>query len=134
MGKSYFYVRNRYGNSAYESQEEGNYLSFQIKRSGDTSRRERVYFRTVDGSAKAGEDYDRRSGWAYFNPGQTTAGVMVRTREDYTPEGDERFELVTSSAQYEGYPGRFYSNSYVTTGNARGYGTIKNDDWGYAAF
>jgi len=76
-----------------------------------------VSFRTVDGAAKAGEDYTARTGTLTFAPGETTKTVTVEVKGDSKREASKTF----------------YLDLFGLSGNAlftknRGVGTILNDD------
>ncbi|MBN8906484.1 MAG: Hint domain-containing protein, partial [Rhodospirillales bacterium] len=53
-------------------------------------------YRTVDGTATAGQDYTAKSGTLTFAPGQTTAAVNVPVSGDTTVEPSETFSLVVT--------------------------------------
>ncbi|MBU3028546.1 Calx-beta domain-containing protein [Paracoccus marinaquae] len=50
-------------------------------------------YQTLDGTAKAGQDYDARSGNVTFLAGQTRAEIAVPVRYDLALEGSEQFRL-----------------------------------------
>ncbi len=52
-----------------------------------------VSFRTIDGTAKAGEDYIAKTGTVTFNPGETTKTVVIDVIGDARREADETFNL-----------------------------------------
>jgi hypothetical protein len=52
-----------------------------------------VRFRTVGGTATAGQDFTAVTGPLTFAPGETLKTVSVSTIDDKRPEGDERFTL-----------------------------------------
>ncbi|MCY4222501.1 MAG: hypothetical protein OXC25_13720 [Thiotrichales bacterium] len=58
----------------------------------------RYAYRTESGTAKAGDDYEAKSGHVYFRAGETRAQVEVNTY-DNGDEGDEDFSLVLSQFQ-----------------------------------
>jgi probable HAF family extracellular repeat protein len=76
-----------------------------------------VNFATANGSARAGEDYDARSGALAFAAGETSKTVAVTVRGDRRLEANEVFYLNVS-----GGVGTFVSDS-------QGTGVIRNDDW-----
>jgi hypothetical protein len=57
-----------------------------------------VAFRTVDGTAKAGLDYQSVSGTLTFLPGESVKTVEVQLVNDALPESFESFQLVLSDA------------------------------------
>ena len=83
----------------------------------------RLDFRTKDGSATAGEDYDARSGTLVFAPGQTEATVAVTVRGDGDVEPTEDFFLVVDPSPEIASPGV----------GAVGRAVILDDDAGGAA-
>ena len=53
-----------------------------------------LIYGTVDGTAKAGEDYEAQQGMVTVGPGNSTAEVRVPLLEGAPEEGEKRFELV----------------------------------------
>src|SRR4029077_19601971 len=74
-------------------------------------------FRTVDGTAKSGEDYVAKSGTLTFAPGETTKTITIEVKGDSKKEANETFYLDLFGNS---------SNSLFTKN--RGIGTILNDD------
>lgn len=66
-----------------------------------------VGYRTVDGSAKAGEDYVSTSGVLSFEMGQVEGKVKVRILDDNVYEPDESFSIVLENVKAK-------NNSQVT--------------------
>jgi hypothetical protein len=62
----------------------------------------RVDYRTVDGTARAGEDYQAASGTLVFQPGETQKRVRVSVLGDTQYEPDETFSLQLSNLQPAG--------------------------------
>jgi probable HAF family extracellular repeat protein len=75
-----------------------------------------VNFATSDGSAKAGEDYDARSGTLAFSAGQTSKTIVVAVRGDRKAEATELFGLNLSGA----------TGAFIADG--QGLGMVRNDD------
>ena len=75
-----------------------------------------VDWETLDGSAKAGEDYVAASGTLVFAPGETVKTVNVAVLDDAHDERQEVMLLVLSNAQG------------AVIGDAVAKGTIKNSD------
>jgi probable HAF family extracellular repeat protein len=75
-----------------------------------------VQYATANGSAKAGEDYEPRSGTLAFAAGQTSRTVTVPVTGDRKRESQEVFYVNLSGA----------SGVFVTT--SQGTGVIQNDD------
>jgi chitinase len=76
-----------------------------------------VSYRTVDGTAKAGEDYTAMTGTVTFAPGETQKTITITVTGDKKEESDETF----------------YLDLFGNSGNSlftknRGLGTILNDD------
>lgn len=68
-------------------------VSLSKKAKGDVS----VAYKTVDGSAKAGKDYEKRSGKVTIKKGRTTAKVTVELIDDRLVEPTETFKVVLSA-------------------------------------
>jgi Calx-beta domain/FG-GAP-like repeat len=76
-----------------------------------------VSFRTIAGTAKAGEDYVAKAGTITFAPGETTKTVTIEVKGDNAREADETFTLELFGAS---------GNAVLL--DAVGLGTIRNDD------
>jgi Bacterial Ig-like domain (group 3)/Calx-beta domain len=76
----------------------------------------RVAFTTIDGSARAGQDYELSGGMLEFPPGEISRLVEVHVFGDTTPEPDQSFAVVLSDP----------ANADI--GNGIGTITIINDD------
>jgi hypothetical protein len=74
-----------------------------------------VYYETANGTASS-QDYVPISGYAYFNPGQSTATIAVSVKGDKTKEENETFFVNLTNA------------SGATLSDAQAIGTIINDD------
>ena len=75
-----------------------------------------VDYRTLDASAKAGEDYEARSGTLSFAAGETEKTLRVTVLDDAHDEGDEKMVVVLDPG-----PG-------VARGDRLAAGTIENSD------
>ena len=75
-----------------------------------------VDYRTLDASAKAGEDYEARAGRLAFAAGETEQTLRVTVLDDAVDEGDEKMVVVLDP-----WPG-------VARGDRLASGTIKNSD------
>ncbi len=73
----------------------------------------RYAYRTQDGTAKAGTDYQAKQGYVVFPAGKRFAQVRVKTFKDNVID-NEHFKLVLSDAQTYGY-GKTWGQ-YVWTG------------------
>ena len=75
-----------------------------------------VSYRTVDGTAKAKEDYTATSGTLTFQPGETSRTISVSIKGDRKREANETFSVQLSNAVG------------ATVNDAVATGTILNDD------
>ncbi len=75
-----------------------------------------VGYRTMDASAKAGEDYEARAGKLRFGAGETAKTLRVKVLDDAVDEGDEKMVVVLE-------PG-----AGVDRGDRLASGTIENSD------
>ena len=64
---------------------------------GNTNIVSTVNFTTVDGSARAGTDYQAASGMLSFSSGETNKTISVLIQHDQSPELAENFTIVLSS-------------------------------------
>lgn len=69
-----------------------------VTRAGTNSGAASVGVATVDGSAKAGEDYTPINTTVTFAPGETSKRVQIPVRADKRKEGDETFTVALASA------------------------------------
>jgi thermitase len=91
-------------------------LTFTVTRSGDVDRAVSVAFATSTGSAAAGNDYVSASGTLSFAAGEIAKPITVLVNGDTAVEPSETFNVDLSSA------------TNATISDARGVGTIRNDD------
>ena len=91
-------------------------LDFTVSLSAATTQDVTVQYRTVDGSATAGEDYTATNGTLTIDAGDTEGTVSVAIVNDTEEEGDERFSLTLSSS----------TNATIETASAMG--TINAND------
>lgn len=68
-----------------------------VYRSGGTAGGVSVAFRTVNGTAIAGSDYEATNGVLTFAPSQTNAAFRLRLKDDCQPENDETLHLLLSN-------------------------------------
>ena len=73
-------------------------LVFEVTLDGAASEPVTVDYDTVDGTAKAGEDYRSASGTLEFASDETSKSISVTVLADAKDEGDETFTLVLSNA------------------------------------
>ena len=78
---------------------EGGTLRFALRLDRASDRPVSVYWATVDGSARAGEDIPRVGGKKAFLPGIVEAIVEIPVKLDKLTEGEETFTLVLSSPE-----------------------------------
>ena len=79
------------------SAEEGETVQLTVTLTGDSNQTVTVDFRTTDGTAKAGSDYDQTSGTLTFTAGDRTKTISVATIEDIIREADESFSVTLSN-------------------------------------
>jgi hypothetical protein len=91
-------------------------LRFTVSLSQPSSRLASVAYSTIDGTARAGEDYFRTSGSVTFRPGETSKTIDVRMVGDRRVESDETLTVQLSKPVG------------LTLGTAAAVGTIVNDD------
>ena len=91
-------------------------LNFVVTLSGASTDTVTVDYRTVDASAKAGEDYTKREDTLTFDPGETSKTIRVTVLDDAHDEGEEKMALV------------LYRSSSATRADYLGVGTIENTD------
>jgi hypothetical protein len=73
-------------------------VSVAVTLSSASSQAVTVSYRTVDGTAKAKEDYTATSGTLTFQPGETSRTISVSIKGDRKREADETFSVVLSDA------------------------------------
>jgi hypothetical protein len=95
---------------------EGGGALFVVTLAGNTLRTVTVRFKTVDGSARAGSDYQARIGTLTFAPGEKTKELEVGIIDDPVSEGTEDFFMSIEDAV----------NATVTKANGRA--TIEAND------
>lgn len=98
---------------------EGDTLNFNIARTGDLSSRARVWAYTNNrfrdsSAASSSQDYQSKSGWVYFEPGQRQGTFSVKTFDDNNIEKAETVDVDISYAAVETYSGRWSTSSYYS--------------------
>ena len=91
-------------------------LDFQVTLARAASGEVSVGYRTRNGTAKAGKDYERTSGTLVFAAGETEKTVSVPLLDDAHDEGEETFKLRLNKA------------TGAVIGDGEAVGTIENDD------
>ena len=89
---------------------------FRVTLSSASARPVTVRYRTADGTATAGTDYDWTSGTLTFGPQSTQKTIVVTVWGDTVDENDERFTVSLSNA----------TNATISRDTATG--TIRDDD------
>ncbi len=95
---------------------EGETLSFPVEISAAVPVPVTVSYRTVDGSARAGEDFAAASGSLVFAPGTTALRIDIAVSSDPMAEADETFTAVLEDVVN------------AELGDAEATGTIADDD------
>ena len=95
---------------------EGETLSFPVEISAAVPVPVTVSYRTVDGSARAGEDFAAASGSLVFAPGTTALRIDIAVSGDPMAEADETFTVVLEDVVN------------AELGDAEATGTIADDD------
>ena len=95
---------------------EGETLSFPVEISAAVPVPVTVSYRTVDGSARAGEDFAAASGSLVFAPGTTALRIDIAVSSDPMAEADETFTVVLEDVVN------------AELGDAEATGTIADDD------
>lgn len=72
----------QFSSSVYYCDEDEGRMEIEVMRIGDLSGSSSVFYRTIDGSAQAGVDFEESSGSIVFTPGQETAVVSVPLIDD----------------------------------------------------
>ena len=102
--------------SRFEGDDGSRIVTFEISLSAPAETVVTVGYRTIDGTATAGSDYEAVSGMATFPVGDRRATVPVKVFGDGAPEDDETFDLLLNNSA--GAP------IHVS----QGIGTILDDD------
>ncbi len=75
------------------------YVVLTASLSAPSTKTVKVDYKSIDGTAKAGSDYDAVSGTLAFAPGQTRASILVLVHGDTQVEPDESFFIKLSNAR-----------------------------------
>ena len=92
-------------------------IEFAVRLDPASPREVAVDYKTIDGTATAGDDYTATSGTLTFNPGETLKYISVPILDDDIDEDDEQF-TVKIEAYRDG----------ATSSNSTATGTITNSD------
>merc|ERR1719265_227594 len=84
-------------NLKYAVLESSPFVTLQVERTGDTSKLAVVEYRSKDGSANAGQDYEAVEGKLEFKAGETMQEIMVKIIDDTAYELDEDFFVELSN-------------------------------------
>lgn len=79
-------------------------MEFVVTLGGASAKRITWDYRTVDGTATAGEDFDGQAGTLTFAPGKTRATLPIRIVNDTMDEVDEDFRLRLTNPREPGSP------------------------------
>jgi hypothetical protein len=102
--------------SVLEGNRGSNNVAVAVTLSSGSSQAITVSYRTVDGTAKAKEDYTATSGTLTFQPGETSRTISVSIKGDRKREANETFTV------------ELFNAVGGTVGDAVATGTILNDD------
>ena len=92
------------------------YLSFRITLNRALTNYSYVFYKTSNGTALNGEDYNYASNYAYFPAGQTSKIINIEVKGDKKIENDETFYV------------DLYAPYKAEIADGHGVGTILNDD------
>ena len=92
----------QFGASAYSTTENAGSATITVTRSGGTSQAASVHYTTVDGTAKAGQDYQTASGALDFAAGASSQSFAIPILDDTLVEGDETLTINLSAASGSG--------------------------------
>ncbi|MEM8947466.1 MAG: carbohydrate-binding domain-containing protein [Planctomycetota bacterium] len=87
------------GTTAVSVNEQDGTVSIPVVRTGGSDGAVSLNYTTVDASAVAGQDYTLTAGQVVFEPGQTTAFIVVPILDDGSDEGNETFNVATDQTQ-----------------------------------
>ena len=110
----------------------GSLLLTVIRAGGDSNNTLYVDFKTEDGTAKSGEDYERTEGTLCFKPGETVKTISVTIIDDDIFEEDEHFTVRLSNirlAGSDGKPESYDGPAGVLGPNATAEVVILDDDY-----
>lgn len=97
----------------YEVKENCGSVYMTITRAGgDDNNTVFVDFKTEDGTAKAGDDYDKTEGTVCFRPGEMQKTISVVIIDDDIFEEDEHFTVSLSNVRVAGPDGDLMRNTY----------------------
>ena len=97
---------------------EGRVITFVINVTGFTTRDNdvRYSYRTKDGTAEAGKDYNLVASYVTFTPNNSKVGINIVTIEDDLEEGIGTFELELYDHKVKGkYPGDTTWRTFLAT-------------------
>lgn len=100
----------------------GSLLVTVIRAGGDVNNTVYVDFKTEDGTAKSGEDYERTEGTLCFKPGETVKTISVTIIDDDIFEEDEHFTVRLSNIRLAGSDGK--AESYEGPAGVLGHNSL----------
>ncbi|MDE5068646.1 MAG: FG-GAP-like repeat-containing protein, partial [Trichodesmium sp. St4_bin8_1] len=74
-------------------------MEFEVRLNNPSSQTVKVNYTTVDGNAKSGKDYQKKSGVVTFKPGETKKSINISILGDTFYENTELFEVKLTRAQ-----------------------------------
>ncbi|MEB3342084.1 Calx-beta domain-containing protein [Okeania sp.] len=74
-------------------------MEFEVKLNNPSDKTVKVNYTTVDGSAKSGQDYQKKNGVLTFKPGEKEKKVSISVLGDNKDENNEKFEVKLSRAK-----------------------------------
>lgn len=83
-----------------------------MRAGGDDTNTVFVDFKTEDGTAKAGDDYDKTEGTVCFRPGEMQKTISVVVIDDDIFEEDEHFTVALGNVRIAGPDGDLVRNTY----------------------
>jgi hypothetical protein len=86
----------QFRSNTYNTSEYSGTIGAVILRTGDLSTASTVNYATVDGTARAGEDYTATAGTLTFAPGESSKTIGVQLLRDDFYDGTEDFQIVLS--------------------------------------
>ena len=100
----------------------GSLLVTVVRAGGDVNHTVYVDFKTEDGTAKSGEDYERTEGTLCFKPGETVKTISVTIIDDDIFEEDEHFTVRLSNIRLAGSDGK--AESYEGPAGVLGHNSV----------
>ncbi|MDE5096469.1 MAG: sodium:calcium exchanger, partial [Trichodesmium sp. St11_bin5] len=93
-------------------------MKFEVKLDNSSSQTVKVNYETINGSAKAGEDFRKKKGVLTFKPGETKKTLNVPILGDTVYEKNEKFQVKLSGAK----------NAKLSDADAKAVGIIRDNE------